>query len=266
MIGDTARGIGCFADGFKMLSQPGLRRYVLVPLLLNVILFSGLIWFGIERFADLVDWLLSPLPGWLDWLRYLLWPLFALTALLTVFFTFSLVANLIGAPFNGLLSEAVERRLTGQRVDEGGDWKRMLAEIGPALLGEVRKLSYFALRAIPLAILFFIPGLNLAAPILWAAFGAWMLAIEYGDFPMGNHGIGFVAQRSLLRRRRGLAFGFGGMAMLATMVPVLNFLVMPAAVAGATQLWVRHLRREHTDQTGASELRGRQSPDTPQAR
>lgn len=245
MIGDAVRGFGCFTAGMKMLTQPGLRRYVLGPLLLNIALFTALIWFGAEGFAALVDWLLSPLPDWLDWLRYLLWPLFALTALIAIFFTFSLVANLIGAPFNGLLAEAVERRLTGQRLEESGGWKRVLADVVPALLGELRKLGYFARWAIPLAILFLIPGLNLAAPFLWAGFGAWMLAVEYGDFPMGNHEIRFVAQRELLRRRRGLAMGFGGAAMLATMIPFLNFLVMPAAVAGATQLWVRHLRDDH---------------------
>lgn len=230
-----------------MLSQPGLRRYVLGPLLLNVLLFAALIWFGAEEFAALVDWLLRPLPTWLDWLRYLLWPLFAITTLLTVFFTFSLVVNLVGAPFNGLLAEAVERRLTGRAPDDSGGWRRVLADIGPALAGELRKLGYFIVRAIPLGILFFIPGINLAAPFLWAAFGAWMLAIEYVDFPMGNHGMGFVAQRTLLRRRRGLAFGFGGIAMLTTMIPLVNFLVMPAAVAGATQLWVEHLRAMQRD-------------------
>ena len=52
-----------------------------------------------------INWLLSPLPGWLDWLRYILWPLFAVAAVLVTFFTFSLVANLVASPFNGLLAE-----------------------------------------------------------------------------------------------------------------------------------------------------------------
>lgn len=264
MIGDAVRGVGCFTAGLRMLSQPGLRRYVVGPLLLNAVLFTALIWFGAAGFADLVDWLLSPLPGWLDWLRYLLWPLFALTALIAIFFTFSLIANLIGAPFNGLLAEAVERRLTGQRVEDSGGWKRIIADIVPALLGELRKLGYFVLRAVPLAILFLIPGLNLAAPFLWAAFGAWMLAIEYGDFPMGNHDIRFVAQREILRRRRGLALGFGGAAMVTTLIPFVNFLVMPAAVAGATQLWVRHLREEHGRRLHQEpQVRPQRHPDTP---
>ena len=53
------------------------------------------------------------LGAWLDWLRYLLWPLFVLTAVLLVFYTFSLLTNLIAAPFNGLLAEAVEKLAAG---------------------------------------------------------------------------------------------------------------------------------------------------------
>ena len=244
MVVDFVRGARCLGRGFGLMIRPGLRRYVLVPLVVNVLLFAGLITFGAAQFADLVNWMLSPLPDWLDWLRYLLWPLFALVALLTVFFGFSLLANLIGAPFNGMLAEAVERHLTGRTVSQPGDWRRVLVDVVPAMLGELRKLGYLLLWVIPLGILFLIPVVNLAAPFLWAAFSAWMLSIEYADYPMGNHGLGFGVQRARLRQRRGLALGFGGATLLATLTPVLNFLVMPAAVAGATVLWVENLAKD----------------------
>lgn len=241
MLVDAVRGARCLGRGLRLIFRPGLRRYVLLPLTVNVVVFAGLIAYGATQFADLVDWMVSPLPQWLDWLRYLLWPLFALVALLTVFFGFTLVANLFGAPFNGMLAEAVERQLTGQTVEDTGGWGKMLKDVLPALWGEVRKFGYFLRWVIPLGILFFIPGLNLAAPFLWIAFSAWMLSIEYADYPMGNHGLGFRLQRERLRHRRGLALGFGGATLLATMTPLLNFIVMPAAVAGATILWVENL-------------------------
>jgi len=244
MLFDAARGARCLGRGLQLIFRPGLRRYVIVPLAVNTLLFAILIAYGATQFADLVDWMLSPLPHWLDWLRYVLWPLFALVTLLAVFFGFSLVANLIGAPFNGMLAEAVERQLTGRAVAQDGDWKRVLRDVVPAILNEIRKIVYMLLRIVPLGLLFFIPVVNLAAPFLWAAFSAWMLAVEYADYPMGNHGLGFGVQRQRLRRRRGLALGFGGATLLATMTPVLNFLVMPAAVAGATILWVENLSGE----------------------
>ena len=59
-----------------------------------------------------------------------------------------------------------------------------------------------------------------------------MLAVTYIDYPMANHGIGFDELRARLRERRLLGFGFGGAVMIALAVPVLNFLVVPCAVAG----------------------------------
>ncbi|MEJ2644811.1 MAG: sulfate transporter CysZ [Gammaproteobacteria bacterium] len=238
---DSVTGVGCLMEGWRLIRRPGLRRYVAVPLAINAVLFAAAIALSAVWFDELINHLLNYLPTWLDWLRYLLWPLFAVGALIGVFYTFTLVANIIAAPFNGLLAEAVERLLTGAAPVEGG-WLALLKDVLPSLMSEVRKLGYFVLWAIPLAILSFIPVINLAAPFLWALFSAWMLALEYADYPMANHGLQFVAQRERLRRRRLLALGFGGATLGLTLIPIVNFFAMPAAVAGATVMWVRELR------------------------
>ncbi len=224
-------------EGFRLIRQPGLRRYVAVPLLVSTLVFGGAL-FGLAYWLDiLVDSLLMKMPDWLDWLRYLVWPLFALAGVLIVFYSFSILTNLVAAPFNGMLAEAVEQHLTGQPIDTGG-WQALLKDVLPSLWSELRKLLYFILRAIPLGLLFLIPGINLAAPVIWILFSAWMLAIEYADYPMANHRLLFPAQRKLLRQRRMLSWGFGGSTLLMTMVPLLNFLAMPVAVAGATAMWL----------------------------
>jgi CysZ protein len=69
-----------------------------------------------------------------------------------------------------------------------------------------------------------------------------MLAVEYLDYPMGNHGLSFSEQRRRLRRRPMLSLSFGAGVLLLMLIPGLNFLAMPAAVAGATALWVDRLR------------------------
>jgi CysZ protein len=230
-----------FLRGVSLVAAPGLRRYVLVPLAINLAGLGALIYFGAEEVRRLIDAMVTWLPGWLDWLSWLLWPLFAVAALVVVVFGFSLLANLVAAPFNGLLAEAVERRLTGRGPAAGG-WHRLPGELAEAFLGELRKLLYFVPRALALLALFVIPGINAAAPLLWFLFGAWMLALEYADFPMSNHGIPFTAQRRVMARRRLLGVGFGATVLLALAVPLLQFVVIPAAVAGATTLWVEQLR------------------------
>jgi CysZ protein len=228
-------------EGLRLVRQPGLRRYVALPLLISTSVFAGAI-FGISHWLEiLINALLGYLPTWLDWLRYLLWPLFALAGVLIIFYTFSIITNLIAAPFNGMLAEAVEQYLTGQPIDTGG-WKAFMKDLVPSLASELRKLVYFIVRAIPLGLLFLIPGINLAAPVLWGLFSAWMLVIEYTDYPMANHLLHFTAQKKILRQRRLLCWGFGGSSLLMTMIPVVNFLAMPVSVAGATAMWVRELK------------------------
>lgn len=231
------KGFGYVLNGFSLITKPRLRRFVAIPLGVNIALFAGLIWFAFSWIDKSTTFFMSKLPGWLDWLSYLVWPLFIALSLLFIFYGFSIVANLIAAPFNGLLAEAVENYLRSEPLK--GNWQQVIRDILPALWSEVRKLLYFLLRAIPLGILFLIPVINIAAPFIWGAFSAWLLAIQYADYPMANHQLFFKEQRKRLAGRRLLALGFGSGVLLFTLIPVLNFAVMPAAVAGATAMWVK---------------------------
>lgn len=233
-------GVRCMAAGFALLRRPGVRRYVLVPLAVNAVLFAVALALAARHVGAFVErWL----PGWLGFLAPLVWLLLAVVAVLVLLTCFTFVANLIGAPFNGLLAEAVERSLGGHpQVDTPRTWRRVTAEALSAIASELRKLGYLAVRALPLAALSLIPGLQPIAAAAWMVFGAWALAIEYADYPLGNHGYDFPRQRAVLAARRRTALGFGAAAAATTMVPVLNFFVMPAAVAGATVMWHRVLR------------------------
>lgn len=221
-------------QGLKLLMQPGLRRYVVLPLLINILVFSLLIWIGISQFNNLLNWML-PQDSWLTYLEFLLWPLFAIATILVTFYSFTILANLFAAPFNGLLAEKVEQLLTGKsssQSDEG-----FIRSVWPALRSELVKLAYFLVRALPLLLLFVIPGVNLIAPVLWFLFGIWYLALEYADYPMANNGMAFKDQHVEMKQIRLTALGFGGSLTLLMMVPILNFAAMPAAVAGATAMW-----------------------------
>jgi CysZ protein len=233
--------------GLRWLPRAQIRSFVLIPLLVNTLLFGVAVWWGIKEFNATLDWLLGYLPAWLDWLRWLLWPLFTLTVLFVSFYTFTIVANLIASPFNGLLAERVEVMAKPDvlRSPQRPLWQ----EIALAPLTEFKKFAYFLLWAIPLLLLFFIPGINTLAPFIWLAFGAWLLALQYMDYPMGNHGILFREQRRHLGHQRMLVMGFGSAVMLLTLVPVVNFVAMPAAVIGATLMWVEKFDQNNLSKT-----------------
>ena len=72
---DLFSGARHFLAGLKIIRQPGLKRYVMVPLAVNVAVFGGLIYQAVHWYQLLLDKLLGYLPGWLAWLQYLLLPL-----------------------------------------------------------------------------------------------------------------------------------------------------------------------------------------------
>jgi CysZ protein len=240
-MSNPLKGAMYLLTGLKLIFKPGIRSYVIMPLTINIILFGTLIWFGAQQFGDFLHWLMPELPQWLQWLSWLMWIIFVVGGLLILFFTFSLLANIVSAPFNGLLAEAVEFYLTGGKPQSSAKTNFLLTII-PSIVDELKKTAYFLLWAIPFLVLFLIPVVNVAAPILWFIFTAWMLALEYSDYPMGNHDMAFAQQRKTIGRKRFMNLGFGTAVSVATMTPLLNFIVMPAAVAGATALWVEQLR------------------------
>lgn len=224
-------GFLCLWEGLRWLGRERLRAHLILPSLVSLLSFSLAIWMGYDLFGGLLDRFL-PEDAWYSAIRWLLWPLFALAVALVVFYGFTLVANLVGAPFNGRLAAEVERLETG-KLPQGGDLP-FAAAILPALGSEIQKIGYYLLRAIPLLVLFVIPGLNLLAPPLWLLLNAWFLALEYCDFSLENHDVPFSKQKQWLRRHRWGAIGFGSAVVLMMMVPLLNLATMPAAVIGAT--------------------------------
>lgn len=240
MITQAIKGASYVFKGFGLLKLPGVKRYVVIPTLINIFLFSAVIWYGSERFDTLLE---QYLPSWLEWLEFLLWPLFVIASLLIVFFAFTLVANILGAPFNGVLSEKIEEQLTHQKVASGEGYADLLRGARVGIVNEFRKLFYLAVRTLPLLIIILIPGINIFAPFLWFVFGAWLLAIEYLDYPMGNRNLPFKQQLALIKQNRFLCLGFGAALVFMTIIPVLNFFAMPVGVAAATALWIDELKQ-----------------------
>lgn len=238
-MNDFITGFKYVFSGFKLIIQPGIRIYVLIPFLINALLFASAVAYGSNILSDFID---SWSTGWWEWIRWILWPLFVIVSLAVFFFCFTIVANLIAAPFNGFLAEAVESKLSDTILTDTGGLKAIPAEIIKAIKSESRKFLYFIVRAIPLILLFIIPVVQIAAPFFWLFFGSWMLALEYIDYPMGNHGIAFPEQRKIMIMKKKQTFGFGLGVMILTFIPVINFIAMPVAVAGASKLWVDKLK------------------------
>jgi CysZ protein len=218
---------GYLVKGLKWLTKAELRQFILIPFAINLVLYSTLLFLAYTYIDALIQ---QFIPDWLTWLNWIVWPLFFAGFFVIGFFTFTLIANLLAAPFYGALSAKTTRLIKADPVfvKEPPVVKVVLAELGRA--------RYLLLRAIPLLILSFIPGINIVAPVLWGLFGAWAMTMEYFAYPLENAGILFAEQKQILSRYRLSTLSFGGLVMLGLTLPLLNILIAPAAVIGAS-LW-----------------------------
>jgi len=232
-------GAGYLFKGFELIQLKGVRRFVFIPLFVNLLFFSVAFYFMFIELEHYMTLLISWLPRWLDWLSAILWPLAVVTILVVFSFIFSTAANWLAAPFNGLLSEKIENILLGQSTQNSSLLD--VVKDTPRTLGrELQKLTYYLPRAIGFFLILWL--LPVVGQIIWFLFVSWMMAIQYKDYPFDNHKIPFSVMKQALKQQRGLSFSFGITVAMFSMIPIVNLVIMPVAICGATALWVDHYR------------------------
>ncbi len=160
-----------------------------------------------------------------------------------LFFGFSVVANIIASPFYGILAEKIAEQERNE-VSPPTSWHDIALLVPRSVGRELRKLAYYLPRMGALLLLTLIPVVNLVASPLLLAFGVWMMAVQYIDYQADNDKVGFRDMLRWMQTRRSLSLGFGLPVYVGMLIPLVNLLVMPTAVAASTLLWVREREQQ----------------------
>lgn len=153
--------------------------------------------------------------------------------------SFTAVTLVIGDPFYEKISERVEERLGGT---PGAVEVPLWASLRRSVVDSLRLVGLSVLFGIPLFAAGFIPVVGqTVVPVIGAAVGGWLLAVELVGAPFGRRGMRLPDRRSVLKADRPTTLGFGVAVFLCFLIPLGAVLVMPAAVAGATLLTRRSL-------------------------
>ncbi len=261
MIGNVAsaavKPVAGFARGFSyplraakfLTKKPGLLKYLAIPFVINVLAFSLSVYFGLDMFEGLLETYAPSTEVWYGVaLYYIAWTVAMLLTAVVVFFTFTVVGNLIASPFNELLSERCEDlRLGGlpeQRFALGRFWK----ESKNALFVEIKKLSVFVIVMLLLLAINLIPGIgSLIYAVLAPLFTLFFLVIEYLAFVLMRKQLSFAEQRRYVFKRPIMMLGFGCGVFCVLAIPLVQFFCIPLAVVGATLLWCDFPREAKVD-------------------
>jgi CysZ protein len=232
-------GVSLLGRGLGLLLRtPRLLGLGLVPALISGLFYAAalatLIAFlpelshSVTWFAD--DWA----TAWRDLMRVLA-GLALLGASVTLgVLTYTAITLLIGDPFYERISERVEARYGGVPDEVEIVWWRSL---GRNMVDSLRLIGLSILFGIPLFALGFVPVVGqTVVPVLGAAIGGWLLAVELTGVPFQRRGQRLRERRAVLWANRPLALGFGVAVFVSFLIPLGAILLMPAAVAGAALL------------------------------
>lgn len=229
-------GAQFFFTGIKLTFSAGIRRYLIVPIIINMILL-GTIFFVIAHYLNqYFSTLIAHYPNWLIIiLGWLFWVLFWIASLLISSLIFTVLTNLIASPFYGLLAEEVAKRYSPIISVPSGNWLQILPM---TFLRECKKLIYFLPWLLFSLLVLLVPITTLFAPFVWFVVLSWIFAIQYIDYEADNQRVSLQQMIKDLKQYPFTALGFGAMVSIFMMIPGANLFVPPAAVAGGTALWL----------------------------
>ena len=234
-------------EGLRILWRRDIRWLVLIPLLINIVLFASATGFVASWLQNWITTITTSVPEWLQWLAWIIWLLFAILALAIYAFTFTILANLIGSPFYGVIAQRVIAAEVANNNSSALTENGLLSGAWNSVVRELQLIRYFLPRTLVIGIatviLSFIPVANLLAPIIAGTWAAWCLCLQYLDYAADSQGVTFLELRKKVSENRLNSMGFGASAMLASAIPLLNLLMLPASVVAGSLLWCR----QHND-------------------
>ncbi len=253
----AADGIRCFAGGFRLFMHRGLKRYTVLPILINAVLMAAGMYFAVAWSCDYARALFESFtPAWLHWLIYVVYPVIFLAVAAVSVLLFTTFTLLIGSPFYSLLSERAESVLLGRPVPET-PFSRTLKEIPAALLREAAKFAYRLPVLILNLIMLFVPVIG---EIVIALTGSWCCAADFTAYAFENNRVPLRETFARIRRHRKACLSFGLCVWLSLLIPGLNIFVIPAAVCGGTLVWTGVMREERDAADGAAAEPGTAGP------
>ncbi|WP_405116012.1 EI24 domain-containing protein [Micromonospora sp. NBC_01405] len=243
-VGRFFSGVGLLLRGLGLyVRSPGLMLLGIVPALLSGALFVGA-FATLVYFVDDLAALVTPFADdWSATARGLVRVIAGLAFLgvggLLGVLTFTAVTLVIGDPFYEKISERVEERYGGT---PGAVEVPFWSSLRRSLVDSLRLVAISVLVGIPLFAAGFIPVVGqTVVPVIGAAVGGWLLALELTGAPFSRRGLRLPDRRARLKVDRPTTLGFGVAVFVCFLIPLGAVLIMPAAVAGAALLTRRSL-------------------------
>ena len=156
-----------------------------------------------------------------------------------------MLSKAVAAPFYSKIAEKTVTVMTGIHEDEQMSVATILLDIGrsvwQALLAVGELLLVYAI-ALPLHL---VPVIgSFLYFVLTMYFTFYVICFEFLDYSFEKHRMSYRQKRSAVLGKKGLFIGYGFSVFLFMLIPLVNLLVTPVAVIGATMMYCEEFSDE----------------------
>ena len=232
------------------IQNPRLIRYIVIPILVNIVvaiaLYSGLLYFGWQIVdsiqGDVTTWLnqlIASLPQWLGFLSYaasglivILRFVLVIVLLIATGFLLTQFGVLLGAPWYGQLSEQLEKHRTGKvELIE----LNIVSDLGRAVLYELKKVVLIALIGIPLLLINFFPGVGTVISSIGSLIlTTTIVCLDFLDSCLERRRLKFRQKLKTVFKTLPASGSFGLVCLALISIPFVNLVTIPLCVASGT--------------------------------
>ena len=235
-MSELTTGLHDVGRGFDFVKRhPSLWKWILAPSVITLLLLIAAV-VGVAALTEpLVTWVTSHLPSFLASIAGVILTIVVVLGLsLAALLVFVSVAGMVAGPFNELLSEAVEERLTGT---PGAPFS-LAAFLRGAMLGVLHGLRRVAVSLVGIVLLFALGLIPVIGTIAAGLIGLWLAArgaaYDAYDSVLSRREMAYRDKLAYLDRHRSRSLGLGITIAGMLLVPGLNLVALGLGAVGAT--------------------------------
>jgi len=220
-----------YMKAFKFIGQNKLKKFYLIPGIINIILM--ILFYFLSRFIGgaLVEFTSKLLGGNLNsFIQFILKFIIYLTIFAVYYLIYKTLILIVLSPFLSYISERTESIVTGKVFNFS--FKENLYFIKRGIIVTLKSfLREFAMTCIIL-LLFFIPIVNTAIPILLFVVQSYYIGFSFIDYTLERHD--FETGTDLIRKNPIFFLINGGLFTILLFIPIIGIFIAPLVTAVAT--------------------------------
>lgn len=231
-------GISCYSEAFSLLTKPQTLKYVLwiglISIILGFLIVGGTIYNGWASYVDILATWDEHIGIW-EKTKVVLWEILPLIVwVLLSFLLYKNIVLIVCSPIISPLSAAVEKMVRGKVNETPIPFGNMISRsIHIALWSTLREILF----TLPCLLLNLIPVIgSIAATVAIFIIQSYYAGANYSDFILERRGYNTADSIAYIRKNRPEITGIGAGFVLMLFLPLIGFIIAPAASTIAATL------------------------------